>query len=172
MSVLITPPAVEPITVADAKLWLKVDNEADDALIEVLISAAREYCEHYCNRAFIRQTRKDIYSPSQTIIHIDAGLNTVIDGVYIDDVAATAGDDYKVQTTTGGGAMITLLTVAENSIEVVYTSGESNATTVPKAVKQAMQLIITDWYENRADNVRRYPTAATNLLNTQRLWTT
>ncbi len=31
------------------KLWLKVDNTADDALIEALVSAAEEYVSHQIN---------------------------------------------------------------------------------------------------------------------------
>jgi uncharacterized phiE125 gp8 family phage protein len=52
---LITPPAAEPVTLAQAKLYLRVDFDDDDTLITALITAAREYCEKYTGRAFFNQ---------------------------------------------------------------------------------------------------------------------
>lgn len=53
---LITPPAVEPVSLDTAKLHLKVDSDDDDSLILGYISAAREYCEDLTKRAFYDQT--------------------------------------------------------------------------------------------------------------------
>lgn len=51
-----TPPAVEPVLLADAKLWGKIDTTADDAIVTSLITAARDYAEDYTGRAFITQS--------------------------------------------------------------------------------------------------------------------
>lgn len=51
-----TAPATEPITLAQAKLYLRVDDTADNDLITALITAARERAEEYTKRAFITQT--------------------------------------------------------------------------------------------------------------------
>ena len=53
---LLTPPAVEPVDLATAKVHLRVDFSDDDAYILALITAAREYCETLTERAFITQT--------------------------------------------------------------------------------------------------------------------
>jgi len=50
---LVTPPVDEPVTLAEAKLHLRVDFDEDDALILALISAARQAAEaitavHHC----------------------------------------------------------------------------------------------------------------------------
>jgi len=55
---LVTPPSVEPITLSEAKLHLRVIQDNEDALIESLITAAREYCEDFQNRAYVEQTWK------------------------------------------------------------------------------------------------------------------
>ena len=52
---VITPPT-EPVTLADARLHLRVTDTAEDALIGVWITAAREACEHYTQRSIGSQT--------------------------------------------------------------------------------------------------------------------
>ena len=53
---LITPPALEPVTLDEAKAHLKVDTTDDDALIERLIAAARARAEWHTGRAFLTQS--------------------------------------------------------------------------------------------------------------------
>lgn len=53
---LVTPPIVEPVTLALAKLQCKVDYDDDDLLFSAYITAARQYCEKYTHRAFLPQT--------------------------------------------------------------------------------------------------------------------
>lgn len=50
--IITTGPVTEPITVDQAKLWLRVDNDDDDDLIGILVTAARESCENFCSRSF------------------------------------------------------------------------------------------------------------------------
>lgn len=55
---IVVPPVVEPVTLAEAKNYLRVDQDItdDDALISELIVAAREYAETYCGRSFANKT--------------------------------------------------------------------------------------------------------------------
>ena len=52
---IIAQPAVEPVTLAEAKLHLRVDIADDDPLITTLIGAARVAAENICRRAFVTQ---------------------------------------------------------------------------------------------------------------------
>ena len=52
---LITPPAVEPVSLSLAKSHLRIDIDDDDSLIGGYIAAARQYAERYTKRAFFNQ---------------------------------------------------------------------------------------------------------------------
>ena len=54
--VLNTAPAVEPLTLDQAKEHLRVTDGADDAKISRLISAARRHVEGFLGRRLINQT--------------------------------------------------------------------------------------------------------------------
>jgi uncharacterized phiE125 gp8 family phage protein len=55
-SILLTGPAAEPISLARAKEFLRVEHDADDDLIQSLIGAARGFIEADTRRALITQT--------------------------------------------------------------------------------------------------------------------
>ena len=61
-SVLVTPPAQEPVSLAEANSWLKADGE--DALVQSLISTARQAAEDYTGRAFVTQTWRQTVAPA------------------------------------------------------------------------------------------------------------
>lgn len=50
---VVTRPAVEPVTLAEAKLFLKVDIPDDDPIVAGLIASARRLCEKEVARSFI-----------------------------------------------------------------------------------------------------------------------
>jgi len=54
----LTPPASEPVSLAQMKNFARVDFSDDDELFPILITAAREWCEVYCQRRFILRTMR------------------------------------------------------------------------------------------------------------------
>ena len=53
---LVTAPAAEPVSLAEAKAHLRVETADDDSLITALITAAREAAEAHMRRALVTQT--------------------------------------------------------------------------------------------------------------------
>jgi uncharacterized phiE125 gp8 family phage protein len=58
-AVLLTPPVAEPLSLEDAKLFLRVEHDTDDELIASLIAAARGEIELATRRRPARRARGD-----------------------------------------------------------------------------------------------------------------
>lgn len=157
-------PAVEPVSLAEAKEHLRVDISDDDDLIEGYITAAREYMEGATRRAFITQTWRlslDAWPQSDEIQIPKPPLQSICSIVYYDaDGISTTWDaaNYIVDTDSEPGRValaygqfwpgVTLRPI--NAIQITYTAGYGDAASdVPQWVKQAIKLLIGHWYENR-----------------------
>lgn len=59
---LVTPPAAEPVTLAEAKEHLRVEDSRDDAYITTLVIACRQYLEQVCWRGLLTQTWEAVFT--------------------------------------------------------------------------------------------------------------
>jgi hypothetical protein len=50
--VRVTEPAVNPVTLSEAKAHLRIDSDAEDSLVSSLITAATRWAEDYCDRTW------------------------------------------------------------------------------------------------------------------------
>jgi uncharacterized phiE125 gp8 family phage protein len=88
-----TAPATEPITLAEAKLHLKVDINADDALITSLITAARRWIEDITGIRMMTQTWNCYLDefPEGDVINLPIGPVSALSSVkYTDSTGAVA----------------------------------------------------------------------------------
>jgi uncharacterized phiE125 gp8 family phage protein len=176
-----TPPAVEPLTLDEAKLNLRVDCDADNALITALIIAARRWCEQYENRAYITQTitAKTFWLPSEIVLPLPL-LQSVTSITYVDlagDEQTLSSDLYDVDTYREPGRITKAYNATYpsargdiNGVTIVYKAGYGDAAAdVPAETKQAMQLFIAHLYENRVAvteiNMNTLPLGVKALLN-------
>ncbi len=79
---LITPPAAEPVSLAEAKLHLRVDFDEDDALIQALISAARQAAEMLTQRQLVTASWRMVLDsfPSCGLMGVPAGQTFTLPG--------------------------------------------------------------------------------------------
>ena len=56
ISYLLAGPAGEPVSLAEAKAFLRLDSDAEDGLLATLIAAARLHIESVSGKALLRQT--------------------------------------------------------------------------------------------------------------------
>jgi uncharacterized phiE125 gp8 family phage protein len=171
-----TEPTIEPITLAEAKLHLRVDHDADDVLITSLIKAARQKCEIHERRAYITQTitwkldgfpckfivpRPKLQSVT-SIKYIDAnGTQQTLDSsIYTVDIYSE-----PARIVLAYGQIWPLLRGDINSVEVIFKAGYGDtADKVPDMTKIAIKLLLTYLYENRGDSDDKLPSAVTSFL--------
>lgn len=163
---LITPPATEPITLAEAKAQCKVEHALDDDLITTLIQTYRERAEHETGRALITQTwelsldafpEAEIELPKPNVVSItsvtyldSAGVLQTISGAnYTLDAAAIPGWVLPAVNYTWP----TSQDVA-NAVKVRFVAGYGAAAAVPAAIKTWIKLQIGAAYANREAFVR------------------
>lgn len=159
---VVTPPASEPVVLADAVLHCRIDGTDENALVTALIVAAREYCEKYSGRAYITQTIRASFDswPSFPIRLPRPPLAAVSSIKYYGEdnteytldaanyYADTDSEPGRIALASGISLPATTLRDI-NAVQVTYTAGYGNAAAVPQRVKQAMLLLIGYWYENR-----------------------
>jgi uncharacterized phiE125 gp8 family phage protein len=180
--VLNTPPAVEPVTLDQAKAHLKVDSGDDDALIAALISAARARVEWHMGRALVTQgwtlwlddwpcdgVAEIPLPPLQSVASVtlygrdDAA--TVLDAaVYQVDAVSQPG---RVALKPGAGVFTDLRCI--NAVAIAFTAGYGDASAVPAPVVQAILRILAQLYVHRGDDAPPLDGATLSLLAPYRM---
>lgn len=185
-----TAPTIEPVSLAEAKLWLKVDGDDDDDLIGSLITAATDYCQQYEGRAYIEQTITAFINTFAKVVNLPMSPVLSITSVHYLDVDGNWEllDDafYNLHNTTDPAYIefdISDISVGvkdcDNAVRIIFTSGyryhdgAAWAGDVPERVKAAMCLLITHWYERRMATceqaLKEIPMGVKSLLS-ERLW--
>jgi len=165
ISNLVTPPALEPITLDEAKAHLRVEHDLDDQLIESLISSATNSVELTLNRALINQTWVHTFDkfPGVLTCDLQAGVSSITSITYQDTANVQQTLPADVYELTGGTVSGFRLAYGKEwpsvldhkdsvSVTVVVGYGATRHD-VPQAIRQAMLLLIGNWYENRESTV-------------------
>lgn len=169
-----SPPATEPVSLDQAKAWLRVESGGDeDALIAALIPAARARAEWHTGQAFVTQGWTLWLDGTRGIIDVPlAPLQSVASvTLYAPDGSATVLDagDYAV-----AGQSVILATPpfalrARNGIAVAFTAGYGDADAVPAPLCAAILQIVSALYEHRGGDAVPIPDNALALLAPYRL---
>jgi uncharacterized phiE125 gp8 family phage protein len=161
-SILLTPPAVEPVTLADIKAFLRVEHNDDDAVISGLIAAARTHVEVQTRRALITQTWRlirDAWPRDGRIAVLPVPLVDIVavrvfdehgtaqsidlDGFVTDAAAAPAIIAFASWSVAAPGRMA-------GGVEIDIEAGYGDAPDdVPAPLRQAMRVLVAHWFESR-----------------------
>lgn len=167
--VVVTEPAYEPITRAQAKEWLRIDADdtAHDAIVDMLIKAMREDAEDRTGRAFISRQLKlylecwpldtyygfSIILPHPPLIGVDSFKYTDTDGT----LQTLAADQYEVHTEYEPGFIvpeyqITWPTIRRrpDALQITFTAGYPVGSPTDEAAHQEnMPAKLKLWMESK-----------------------
>ena len=158
---LISPPAVEPVTLGDMKQHLRVSHDSEDALIASLNKAAREELEQATGLALISQGWRlylDCWPGTLTVlIHkapvIALSAVTIYDAAGAPSPAPLSGfvlDRFSRPARVAVPDAITAPGKKLNGIEIDFTAGfGTTGVDVPDGLKRAIMLLAAHWYEFR-----------------------
>ena len=164
-----TGPAVEPLTVAEAKLHLRVDTTEDDTYIGTLITAAREWVENYLDRTLITTQlilraaefpTEELELARPPMVASGTATAVVITYTLADTTTATLSTAlYRVDRTSTPGNVAPIINgtwpsdVIEdaNAVAVTYWAGYGpTSASVPATIRHAMLMLIGHWYDRRS----------------------
>lgn len=195
---LITAPAAEPITLAEAKRHLNVDHSDDDILIATLVKAVRQHIDGrngWLGRALVKQTWEltlDNFPCREVRIPIPP-LQSIVQVAYDDtdgNEQVIAASNYEVDTISEPGWLVPKVgspwpvsLMAINAVRIRFMAGYSQsvdsppdfAANVPGPIKAAILLMLGTLYQNRetvviGQTVIQLPWAAEALLGPYRVW--
>ena len=186
--ILVTAPAMEPVTLIEAKLHLRVDHDTENTLINGYIELARLEVEKITRRALITQTWDlwmDAFPDDDELKLPKPPLQSITSIKYYDvnNVEATmSSSDYFVDMKSTPGRVglasgkswpgTALRDLSGVVIRFVAGYGSLN-TDVPRNQRLAMMLLIGHYYENReasSQSVFQLPMGVEALLSDDRVW--
>lgn len=160
--ILTTGPAAEPVSLAEAKAHLRVDQDDEDALIGQLIVAARMFVERTLGLALITQGWSYFLDhwPRSSCVALPIAPVQSVSAVKLHDSAGGSvtldADDYAVDVLSQParlvlkGATPSIFTRELNAFEIAFTAGYGDeAEDVPAPVRQALMLLVAHWFERR-----------------------
>lgn len=149
----------EPVTLAELKTHLRIDQTSEDSLLENLITTAREYLEKRTGLALLTQEWRLILDewPHNGIISINKTPVQSItqieiydeDGIAeLADLSSTLLDGHSQPARLYVGAQ-TAPTQTLNGIDISFTAGYGTAADVPDTLKRAIMIHAGHLYEFR-----------------------
>lgn len=157
---LVAAPAVEPLSLVEAKAWARIDSTSFDPTLPMMIATAREIAEHEVGSKLITQTWRWSLTdwpdalelvklhPVQDVAlsYWDGSAWTVLDPVNATVVISDAG--VSVQRTIGG-AWGSLVETVGPRVRVDFNVGfGDDPTDVPAGIRQFIAAHVAFWVRN------------------------
>lgn len=159
-----TAPTTYPVSLAEAKLHLRVDGTDEDTLINSLIAAATAMAENFTWRTIMTTVYEYIDDDFDPVIELDTYPIASIDSVKYYDTTNTlqtlSASNYESNLNESPATIrpksgLTWPDVYDryDAVTVRFTAGYASAAVVPAPIKQAVLMVIGHLYANREDVV-------------------
>ena len=157
---LLTAPAIEPLSLDEAKAFLRVEHSADDEVIAALVAGSRVHVESQTRRALITQGWRLAADgwPQDGRLRVVPGPLQQLTAARIYDFEGLAHDvDVQAFVPDRGASLLAFApwavpapgrVAAGIELDVTVGYGDS-APDVPEALRQAIRLLVAHWYDNR-----------------------
>lgn len=167
--IILVGPAVEPVTLPDAKAHLRLDRDDEDELVEALILAARVTVERATRLGLVEQTWRislDAWPSDRAVpialapligvdevrIVAEAGPDTVLDPSTYRLVGAP--DRAELLIDDAAPAPIRKRRAIEIDCRIGFGAGPAS---VPEPLRLAVRQLVAHWFEHRGDDAARAP---------------
>ena len=160
--VLTSGPASEPVTLSEAKAYLRIDGGAEDVLLTSLILTSRLHIEAALGLAMITQSWMLVLDrwPGDGSVDIPIAPLQAITAVRVRNAAGNASvvapTSYLVDLASKPPRLVwntaapPLPGRVANGIEIDVTAGFGASTaSVPAPLKHAILMLVAHWYEHR-----------------------
>jgi uncharacterized phiE125 gp8 family phage protein len=163
--ILTTPPATEPVTLAEAKAHLRITHADDDAVISTLIKTARQQLETRTGVGFITQAWSlflddwpetgEIRIPIAPVLDVtdirvwsDADVSSTIDPAHYLEDRASKPPRIVLRGSRSWVRPGRIANGIEVQLSVGYGAGPAS---VPEPLRQAILELAAHWFASRGD---------------------
>lgn len=182
----ITAPPVTPVTLAEAKAHLRVDDTNSDTKITAFIEAATGLVEEAANRALVEQVWELVLDgfPADPVQIPLPPLIAIVSVGYLDEDGAAqtlvAGTDYVADPDLGwivlpDGVSWPTTFAGINAVTIRFRAGYASGSpidgeAVPEPIKQAILMQVGEWFDKRESAAEVLSPSVKALLSSYRVW--
>ncbi len=148
----VTPPESEPLTLAETKLFLRVDGTEDDNLITDMISVVRESAEEYLRASLITQSWKlafDSAAPEKVALPMGPVISLTTVKLITKSGNETVMDSSLYYLGASGTELFFDQSAIAHRVEITYSAGFGASTDIPQPIRQGMLLHAANLYSQR-----------------------
>lgn len=175
---VIEPPEREPVSVAEANEYLRIDDDIEDSLVESFIKAARMFCENYQHQVYYTQKLRLILSATECSSCVELPRSQHLQSIERVMYQLPTGENKSLCYVQKTGDVLAEIRIVEPlpidaEIMIEYVAGEDE----PEIddVKTAIKILISGMHNNRTPYaeankpLQEVPFSVKALLNRGRL---
>lgn len=160
---VITQPATEPVTLTEARLWIRYDGTLQNDVITALITAARKSIESWTNRTLVTTGYEYYVNDLCAVIQFPTStVQSITSITYIDDNGDTQTLSNTLYTLDNISIINTVfltptqsypsVLVQPNAVKITLLAGYGDIDAVPENLKTVIKMRVAELFEHREAN--------------------